>query len=94
MQFLRRISQMRLKFFVKNHRKNKLHQAKVTSSYQGKQTYIQPDQATSKGKKIVSSFLAVDISLHELNHPALKSVCVAMGKSLHSKTAPRASVAP
>ena len=41
----------------------------------------------------VSSFLAADIPLHKLNHPALKSLFVAMAKSLPSETAARASVA-
>ena len=82
------------KFFVESHRKSKLHQAKLvmTSSSQGKQTYIQPDQANFK-EKVVSSFLAADIPLHKLNHPALKSLFAAMGKSLPSETAARASVA-
>ena len=82
------------KFFVENHQKSKLHQGKsvTTSSSQGKQTYLQLDQAKFK-KKVVSSFLAADIPLHKLNHPALKSLFAAMGKSLPSETAARASVA-
>ena len=74
------------KFFVEGHRKHKLHQAKLvtTSSSQGKQTYIQLDQASLKGK-VVSLFLATDIPLHKLNHPALKSLFVAMGKPLPSE---------
>ena len=53
---------------------------------------MQLDQANFK-KKIVSSFLAADISLHVLNHPVLKSLFVAIGKSLPSEIAARASVA-
>ena len=64
----------------------------TTSSSQGKQTYLQLDQANFK-EKVVSSFLAADIPLHKLNHPALKSLFAAMGKSLPSETAARASVA-
>ena len=82
------------KFFAESHRKSKLHQGKLvtTSSSQGKQTYQQLDQANFK-EKVVSSFLAADIPLHKLNHPALKSLFAAMGKSLPSETAARASVA-
>ena len=64
----------------------------TTSSSQGKQTYLQLDQANFK-ENVVSSFLAADIPLHKLNHPALKSLFAAMGKSLPSETAARASVA-
>ena len=64
----------------------------TTSSSQGKQTHIQLDRANFK-KKVVSSFLAADIPLHKLNHPAVKSLFVAMEKSLPSETAARASVA-
>ena len=79
------------KVFAEGHRKSKLHQGKLvtTSSFQGKQTYLQLDQAYFK-EKVVSSFLA---ALHKLNHPALKSLFAAMGKSLPSATAARASVA-
>ena len=84
------------KFFAESHRKSMLHQGKLvtTSSSQGKQTYLQLDQANFK-EKVVSSFLAADIPLHKLNHPApaLKSLFAAMGKSLPSETAARASVA-
>ena len=56
------------KFFVESHRKSKLHQAKLgtTSSSQGKQTYIQLDQANFK-EKVFSSFLAANIPFHKLN---------------------------
>ena len=64
----------------------------TTSSSQGKQTYIQLDRANFK-EKVVSSFLAEDIPLHKLNHSALKSLFVAMGKPLPFETAARASVA-
>ena len=57
-----------------------------------KQTYMQLHQANLK-EKVVSSFLAADISLHKLNQPALKSLFVAMRKSLPSETAAHASVA-
>ena len=63
----------------------------MTSNSQGKQTYIQLDQASYK-KKVISSFFAADIPLHELNHPALKSLFAAMGKLLPSETAARTSV--
>ena len=53
--------------------------------------YIQIDPANFK-EKVVSSFLAADISLHKLNYPALKSLFVAMGKPLPSETAALVSV--
>ena len=64
-------------FFVKSHRKSKLHQAKVvtTSSSQGKQTYGPLDYANFK-EEVVFSFLAADIPLHALNHLALKFLFV------------------
>ena len=67
------------KFFCGGSPKSKLHQAKLVtiSSSQGKQTYIELDRANFK-EKVVSSFLAVDIPLHKQNHPALKSLFVAM----------------
>ena len=76
------------KFLVESHRKSKLYQAKLitTSSSQGKQTYIQLNQANIK-KKLVSSFLALDVPLNKLNHCVLKSLLAAMGASLPSKTA-------
>ena len=94
MQFLRRISQIKQKFFAESHQKIKLQQVKLAtaSSSQGKQTYIQLYWANFK-EKVVSSFLAADIPLQKLNHPALKSLFVAMGKLLPSATAVRASVA-
>ena len=81
------------KFFLESHRKSKLHQAKLakTSSFQGKQTYIQLDRTNFK-EKVVSSFLAADIPLHKLNHSAIKSLFVATGKLLSFETAARASV--
>ena len=51
---------------MESHRKSKLHQA-----------------------KLASSFLAADISLYKLNHPALEFLFAAMGKSLPSETAAR-----
>ena len=92
MQFLRRISQMWQKKFYGELPKSKLHQAKLvtTSSSQGKQTDIKLDRANFK-KKAVPSFLAADILLHKLNHPALKSLFVAMRKPLHFESAVRAS---
>ena len=83
------------KLFLESHRNStwKLHQAKLvtTSSFKDKQTCIQLDRANFK-EKLVSSFLAADIPLHKLNHPALKSLFVAMGKPLPSETAALASV--
>ena len=65
------------KVFVNSHQKTKLHRAELvtTGSSQGKQTCIQLDRANFK-EKVVSSFLAADIPLHKLNHPALKSLLV------------------
>ena len=53
---------------------------------------VQLDRANFTEKE-VSSYPAADISLHKLNHPALKSLFVAMAKPLASETAARASVA-
>ena len=82
MQFLRRIIQIRQKFFHREPRKSKLHQAKLvtTSSSLGKQTYILLDRANFK-EKVVSSFLAADIPLHTLNHPAL-NLCLLQWENL------------
>ena len=55
----------------------------MTSSSQGKQTCIELDRANFK-EKVVSSFLAADIPLHKQNHPALKSLFVAIEKPLPS----------
>ena len=94
MQPLRRVGQMRQKFFVESHRKSKQHQRKLEtrSESQSKQTFLQLDQVNFK-EQAVSSFLAADIPLHKLNHPSLKSLFATMGKVLPSKTAARACVA-
>ena len=85
---------MEQKVFYGELPKSNLHQAKLvtTSSFQGKQTYIQLDPANFQ-RKVLSLFLAADIPLHKLNHLVLKSLFVAMGKPLPSETAARASVA-
>ena len=62
------------------------------SKSQSKQTFLQLDQVNFK-EQVVSSFLAADIPLHNLNHPSLKSVFVSTGKVLPSETAARACVA-
>ena len=67
------------KFFVESHRKSK-------------QTFLQLDQVNFK-EQVVSSFLAVVIPLHKLNHSSLKSLFATMGKVLPSETAIRACVA-
>ena len=79
---------------MESHRKSKLHQAKsvTTSSCLDKQTYIQLNRANFK-EKVVSLFSAADIPLHKLNHLAVKSLFVAMGKPLPSETEARVSVA-
>ena len=80
-QSLRRVSQMRQKVFVESHRKSKQHKRKLEtkSKSQSKQTFLQLDQVNFK-EQVVSSFLAVDISLHKLNHPSLKYLFATMGK--------------
>ena len=82
------------KIFVEIHQKSKLHQAKsvTISGSQGKKIYIQINQANFK-EKAVSSLQAADTPLHQINHPVIKSLFVAMGKPLPSETAARASVA-
>ena len=82
------------KFFVESHRKSKQHQRKLEtkSKSQSKQTFLQPDQVNFK-EQVVSSFLAVDIPLHKLNHPSLRSLFATMGKVSSSETAARACVA-
>ena len=75
------------KFFVESHRKSKQHQRKLEtkSKSQSKQTFLQLDQVNFK-EQVVSSFLAADIPLHQLNHPSLKSLFTTMGKALSSET--------
>ena len=82
------------KFFVESHRKSKQHQRKLEtkSKSQSKQTFLQLDQANFK-EQVVSSFLAVNIPLHKLSHPSLKSLFATIGKVLPSETAARACVA-
>ena len=82
------------KCFVESHRKSKQHQRKLEtkSKSQSKQTFLQLDQVNFK-EQVVSSFLAVDIPLHKLNHPSLKFLFATMGKVLPSETAARACVA-
>ena len=94
MQSLRRVSQMRQKVFVKSHPKSKQHQRKLEtkSKSPSKQTFLQLDQVNFK-EQVISSFLAVDIPLHKLNHPSSKSLFATMGKVLPSETAARACVA-
>ena len=61
-------------------------------TFQDKQAILQPDHLDLK-KKLVSSFLAADIPLYKLNHPASKSLFAMMRKVLPSETVARASVA-
>ena len=94
MQPLRRVSQMRQKFFVESHGKSKQPQRKLKtkSKSQSQQIFLQLDQVNFK-EQVVSSFLAADIPLYKLNHPSLKSLFATMGKVLPSKTAAQACVA-
>ena len=57
------------KFFVESHRQSKQHQGKLEtkSKSQSKQTFLHFDQVNFK-EQVVSSFLAADIPLHNLNH--------------------------
>ena len=89
MQSLQRMSQMWQKFFVESHRKSKQHQGKLETNKksQGKQTFLQLDQINFK-EKVVSLFLAADITLHKLNHPSLKSLFATIGKVLPSVSHP------
>ena len=82
------------KFFVESHRKSKQHQRKLKtkSKSQSKQTLLQLDQVNFK-EQVVPSFLAVDITLHKLNHPSSKSLFATKGIVLPSETAARACVA-
>ena len=82
------------KFLVESHRKSKNYRAELhrKSGFQGKKIFLQPDQLNFK-KKVISSFLAVGIPLHKLNHTALESLFATMGKVLPSKIAAVASVA-
>ena len=82
------------KFFVESHRKSKHHQVGLQRKCRsvGKKTFLLPDQLNFR-EKVASSFLAADILLDKLNHPALKSLFATMGKVLPSETAARASVA-
>ena len=79
---------------MESHRKSKQYQGKLKTNNksQGKQTFLRLDQINFK-EKVVSSFLAADITLHKLNHPSVKSLFATMGKVLPSETASRESVA-
>ena len=79
---------------MESHPKSKQHQGKfeTNNKSQGKQTFLRLDQINFK-EKIVSSFLAADISLYILSHLSLKSLFATMGKVLPSETAARAIVA-
>ena len=62
------------------------------SKSSSKQTFLQLDQVTFK-EQVISSFLAADITLHELNYPSLESLFATMVKVLSSETAARTCVA-
>ena len=64
----------------------------MKSKSQSKQISLQLDQVNFK-EQAVSSLLAADIPLHELNHPYLKSLFATMEKVLPLETAARACVA-
>ena len=64
----------------------------MKSKSQSKQIFLQLDQVNFK-EQAVSSLLAADIRLHELNHPYLKSLFATMEKVLPLETAARACVA-
>ena len=94
LQALLRVSQMRQKVFVENHRKSKQRQGKLEtkSKSQSKQTFSQLDQVNLK-KQVVSPFvIAADIPLYKLNYPSIKSLFATMGKVLPSETAALACV--
>ena len=82
------------KFFVESHRKSKQQQRKfeTKSKSKSKQTFLQLDHVNFK-EQVVSSFLAVNIPFHKLNHPSSKSLFSTMEKVLLSETAARACVA-
>ena len=64
----------------------------MKSKFQSKQAFLQLDQVNFK-EQAVSSLLAADIPLYELNHPYLKSLFATMEKVLPLETAARACVA-
>ena len=64
----------------------------MKSKSQSKQISLQLDQVNFK-EQAVSSLLAADIPLRELNHPYLKSLFATMEKVLPLETAARACVA-
>ena len=64
----------------------------MKSKSQSKQISLQLDQVNFK-EQAVSSLLAANIPLYELNHPYLKSLFATMEKVLPLETAARACVA-
>ena len=82
------------KFRVESHQKSKQKQEKLKTKNksQSKLTFLQLDQVNFK-EQVVSSFLALDIPLHKLNHPSLKSLFATMRKILLLETAARVFVA-
>ena len=77
------------KFFVEIHQKKQVTTRKIGHE---KQISLQLNQVNFK-EQAVSSLLAADIPLHELNHPYLKSLFATMEKVLPLETAARACVA-
>ena len=79
---------------MESHQKSKQHQGKLDtkSNSQSKQSFLQLDQVNFK-EQVVSSFLVVDIPLHKLSHPSLKSLFTTIEKVLPLETAARACVA-
>ena len=89
MQHLRRVSQILQKVFCGNPPKKQVTTRKIGHE---KQISLQLDQVNFK-EQAISSLLAADIPLHELNHPYLKSLFATMEKVLPLETAARACVA-
>jgi len=61
-------------FFVDSHRKSAKHASKVPcgSTSITKQTFISP--STNMAEDVAKAFLAADIPLHKLEHPALRTL--------------------
>ena len=66
-------------FFVDSHRKSMKHATKMSSaaSTSLKQTFI--SSANNITEEVTKAFLAADIPLHKLEHPAIRSLFLLMG---------------
>ena len=81
------------RYYVESHRKSQRHKRvfKRKNSKQAKQVFIKKISLEFI-EKVISAFLAADISLYKLNYPSLKSLFESLGKELPSETVARSIV--